>query len=98
QPHVTAERRSTEVLHRFGHKVEDADGIVLKRLAVPGEPHRASVAFEQRFADKILKAVDVLAYCGLRQMHSLGSASEASRLRHRDKAAKKIRRQSIYHD
>jgi hypothetical protein len=86
------------VLHCFGHKVEDADGIVLKRLAVSGEPHRASVAFEQQFADQILKAVDVLAYCGLRQMHSLGSASEASRLRNPDEAAKEIRRQPIYHD
>jgi hypothetical protein len=41
--------------------------------------------------------MDVLAYCGLRQMHSLGSASEASRLRNRDEAAKEFRRQSIYH-
>jgi hypothetical protein len=86
------------VLHRFGHKVEDADGIVLKRLAVPGQPHRARVAFEERFADQILEAVDVLAYGGLRQMHALGSASEASRLRNRDEAAKEIRRQSIYHE
>jgi hypothetical protein len=50
------------------------------------------------FADQILKPVDVLAYRGLRQMHALGGASEASGLRHRDKAAKEIRRQPIYHD
>jgi hypothetical protein len=31
-------------------------------------------------------------------MHALGSAGEASRLRNRDEAAKKIRRQPIYHD
>ena len=55
-----------EVLHRFRHKVEDADGIVLRRLAVRREPHSARVAFEQRFADQILKAVDVLAHRGLR--------------------------------
>jgi hypothetical protein len=60
QPHVTAEGPCAKFLHRFAHEIEDARGIILKRLAVPRERHGSSVAFEQLFADYILKSADLL--------------------------------------
>jgi len=69
---------------------EDARRIILKCLAVPRERHGASVALEQRFANNILKAADLLADGGLRQMHALGGARKALGLRDRNEAAKQI--------
>jgi hypothetical protein len=95
---VPAEVRCAKVLHRFAHEIEDARGIILKRLAVAVERYGASVAFEQRFAHQIFKSADLLADGGLRQMHALGGAREALGLRDRNEAAQKIWRQVIYHE
>ena len=90
QAHRAAQWRSAHRGHRLLHQTEDAHGVVVERLALPGQADIAGIALEQRLPKQILQAPDVLAHRRLRQVHPFRGLGKAARLGYGDKTAQKL--------
>jgi len=92
QAHGATQRRPAHGSHRLVHQVEDAQGVALQLLAIARKPDAARIALEQRPAEQLLQAPDVLAHGRLREIYPFRGDGEAAGLAHGDEAAQQFRR------